>query len=421
MTASAVMRPIETATDRPSAVRSIVQRYVVTLIVLSAVVAAAPSFLPPAHAPARPRMAMDGLFGNWLQWDAWWYVAIAEHGYTYRPRHMSAVAFFPVYPLVVRGLATTLPGGVPVIALLVTTVCGLASLLLFHRWCAARLSPRAALLAVSALAFYPYAWFLYGTAYSDAVFLVLVLSAFLALEADRPLLAGLIGALATATRPTGIVLVIGLVAVALDRRGFLGGRERSRFRRADAGVLLSVAGLAIWCTWLALRFGNAFAFVETEGARGWNQPPGPHTWFKLSFFDQIRRSPASTWVPLVVQAALFLACIVVVPAVARRFGRGYAIYVLATAVIPAISTSDFMGVGRYLLPAFPVFALVGVALEGRRSAGRFVPALDGRHARSRDRIVRVRLLPDLTELGAPEYCPSESARPAPSASGQLPR
>src|SRR5262245_5653268 len=376
MTAQAVMAPIDTAVERPSAVRAIVRRYVVTLIVLSAVVAAAPSFVPPAHAPARPRMAMDGLFGNWLQWDAWWYVAIAEHGYTYRPKHMSGVAFFPVYPLVVRALAATLPGGVPVMALLVSIVCGLATLLLFHRWCAARLGPGAALLAVGVLAFYPYAWFLYGTAYSDALYLVLVLSAFLALEGDRPILAGLIGAFATATRPTGVVLVIGLVAVALDRRGRLGGTSvRSRFRRSDAGILLSAAGLAIWCTWLAIRFGNAFAFIETEGARGWNQGPGPHTWFKLTFFDHIRQSPPSVWIPLVVQAVMCLAFIAAVPAVARRFGRGYAIYVLATAVVPAISTSDFMGVGRYLLPAFPVFALLAATLERRRLAARYVPAM----------------------------------------------
>src|SRR5262249_48198476 len=158
------------------------------------------------------------------------------------------------YPLAVRAMATTLPGGAPVSALLLTIACGLVTLLLFHRWCSSRLSRRGALLAVAALAFYPYAWFLYGTAYSAALYLVLVLFAFLALEADRPLVAGLIGAVATATRPTGIVLVIGLVAVALDRRGRLGGTTvRSSFRRADAAVLLSLAGVAIWCTWLAIR------------------------------------------------------------------------------------------------------------------------------------------------------------------------
>ena len=77
-------------------------------------------------------------------------------------------------------------------------------------------------------------------------------------------------------------------------------------------------------------------------------------------------------VTLVVQAAVCLAFIAAVPAVTRRFGRGYGIYVLATALIPAFSTADFMGVGRYLLPAFPVFELVGASLERRRFAQHFL-------------------------------------------------
>jgi len=372
----AVLVAVTPERPRPRAERVIVRRFAATVAVLTAVVAAAPLVLPAAHPPPRPRMGLDWLFGNWLQWDGWWYVAIARHGYSYRPGHMSAVAFFPVYPLVVRLVAIPVFGNVPVAALVVSTACGLAALLLFHRWCMRRLGPAAALLAVTALAFYPYAWFLYGTAYSDALFLVFVLGAFLALEADRTVIAGSLGALATATRPTAVVVVIGLVAVALDRRGMIGGRRpRSRLRPADGAVLLSISGLAVWCAWLAIRFGNPFAFIETEGSRGWNQAPGPHTWFKSAFLDHLHRWPASGWLPLVVQGMVCLGFLAAVPAVSRRFGRGYGIYVFATALIPAVSTSDFMGVGRYLLPAFPVFALVGAWLERHRIAQRIVPVM----------------------------------------------
>jgi Gpi18-like mannosyltransferase len=353
----------------------IVRRFFMMLVALTAVVAIAPSVMPSGHAPPRPRMAADWLLGNWLQWDGWWYLAIARHGYTYRPNHMSAVAYFPVYPLAVRAFAVVVPGGIPLAALLVTTASGLAALLLFHRWCARRLSRRAAFLAVTMLAVYPYSWFLYGTAYSDALFLALVIGAFLAVESDRPVLAGLLGAVATATRPTGIVLVIGLISVTLDRQGRLGGdRSRARFRRADSAVLFSVAGLIGWCAWLWIRFGNPFAFIETEGSRGWNQAPGWHTWLKLSFYDHVRRDPFTTSWPLVLQAVACIAFIAAVPAVSRRFGRGYGIYTLAAAVIPAVSTTDFMGVGRYLIPAFPVFALMGATIERRALVRTLVPA-----------------------------------------------
>jgi hypothetical protein len=47
----------------------------------------------------------------------------------------------------------------------------------------------------------------------------------------------------------------------------------------------------------------------------------------------------------------------------RRFGAGYGIYVAAAVLVPAVSTDDFMGTGRYMLAAFPVFALVGSTLS----------------------------------------------------------
>lgn len=40
--------------------------------------------------------------------------------------------------------------------------------------------------------------------------------------------------------------------------------------------------------------------------------------------------------------------------------------VLALAAMPAISVSTFMGVGRYLIPCFPAFALFGEWLYRRR-------------------------------------------------------
>jgi hypothetical protein len=100
-----------------------------------------------------------------------------------------------------------------------------------------------------------------------------------------------------------------------------------------------------------------------------------HTWSKAAFIDHLRGSPPAAWLPLAIQAVMCVVFITAVPFVTRRFGRGYGIYVLATALIPAISTSDFMGVGRYLLPAFPVFALVGTALEPRRVARRLLPGM----------------------------------------------
>jgi hypothetical protein len=63
---------------------------------------------------------------------------------------------------------------------------------------------------------------------------------------------------------------------------------------------------------------------------------------------------------------LVLGGLALVPAVQRRFGWAYALYVLGVCGMALIGTKDFMGSGRYLLSAFPLFAVVGDLLCQRR-------------------------------------------------------
>jgi hypothetical protein len=350
--APAVVRPTDGLSDQ-----RVVGVHAAILGSLTAVVAIAPQLLRHPNAPARVRVLGDPVLGGWVRWDGWWYIAIARHGYTYQPHHMSSVAFFPVYPLVVRFLTWWTPGQQPFAAVAVTATCGAIAFVLFHRWCRRRMAAHASAAALGVLAIYPFAWFLYGAAYSDALYLVLVLAAFLLLENDKTVGSGIVGAVATATRPTGITLVVGLVAVAADRSRT---DQRSRARRVG-GVLLSLLGLLAWCAWLGIRFGNPLAFIETEGAPGWNQPAGFHTWLKLDLFHRLSSLPWPEAAEITLQIGIAVAFVAAVGLVHRRLGTGYAIYTAAVIAFPVTSSADFLGVGRYLLPAFPVFALAGAA------------------------------------------------------------
>jgi len=138
------------AGDRVTSVR-IVRRHVTGFAALTAVVAMAPRLLYHPNAPTRMRVLADPLLGGWLRWDGWWYVAIARSGYTYRPHHMSSVAFFPTYPLIVRVVSTVAPGGAALAAIATTLAAGSVSLVLLYRWCARRMSPRAANATVIAM------------------------------------------------------------------------------------------------------------------------------------------------------------------------------------------------------------------------------------------------------------------------------
>ncbi|HJY24055.1 MAG TPA: hypothetical protein VJ649_00085, partial [Actinomycetes bacterium] len=202
------------------------------------------------------------------------------------------------------------------------------------------------------------------------LFLVAALGAFLLLERGHPWLAGLVGALASAGRPVGVVVVVGLVIRAVElaaarrnepvsspRAAVLGAIRAVRFR--DAGVLLSALGLIAWLSYLWVRFDEPLAFAEVESAPGWDLDPGPRTWFKVAFFGTLVLGPYSGIPRLLIPAIFVLVALVLVYWVRRRFGWGYAAYAFLAVAIPAFSTRDFMGTGRYLIAAFPVLAVVG--------------------------------------------------------------
>lgn len=250
------------------------------------------------------------------------------------------------------------------------------------------MAPGAALTALVVLLVYPYAWFLFGAIYGDALFILAILAAFMLLEHDHPIWAGVAGALATGTRPVGVALVVGLVAVVAFKRQVVAredGRLQlhlERFRRSDAGVLLSVTGLIGWMAYLWVRFGEPLAFQQVQQAPGWDQGGGPRTWFKLTFLGRLRRVPEyvgnyfdlgtdSAWRDLlytcgiILQAVLIVGAVLLLWVVWKRFGWGYAIYAACVLAIPLLGTKDFQGTGRYVLAAFPCFAAFGLLLYDR--------------------------------------------------------
>jgi hypothetical protein len=331
------------------------------------------------HSSTAPLIPFDGneVVGGWCRFDCGWYVNIADHGYfDADPPQQSSVAYFPGYPLVARPVAALLDN-TPLALVVVTWLAGFAALLLFARWCASRMRRRTAMLAVACFALYPYAWYLYGAGYGDALFLAFAIGAFLLLEDDHPVVAGLAGAAAAATRPIGIAVAAGLVLRAIERRGGLprrGGRgwlarlgvparvDLRRIRPRDAGVLLAPLGLAAWSGYLWARFDDPFAYSTVQAA--WGQAEGPRTWFKIAFTEEMLNGTRTGYRNLI-QAALVLLALVAVPFVARRISAAYGGYVLVAVALPALSTRDFFGMGRYLLGAFPLFALAGLLLAER--------------------------------------------------------
>lgn len=341
-------------------------------------------------------------FDAFARWDSGWYHSIADRGYFYAgPDQQSSVAFFPAYPTAMRIVGTVLGGQLAVGGILVTLAAGVGIAVLFHRWVAAVLGDRTAHLALALLLTYPFAFYLFGVIYSDALFVMAVLAAFALLERERPVLAGLVGIVATAGRPVGIALVVGLALRALEIRGVLPGSRPAAFvhhptpfaeprgsriplvprrlqlralRPADAGVLLSVLGLVAFCVLLWVRFGDPLAFTRVSAAPGWGKAINGETFLKLHLFRLLESyglNIVTFW--LVVQGLYAVAALALVPAVIRRFGWGYGAYLFVSVGIAFASTRDFIGMGRYVLAGFPAFAAAADLLLGLASRHRSLP------------------------------------------------
>jgi hypothetical protein len=221
-----------------------------------------------------------GWLGNLLaapaaRWDANWYLVIAHYGYHpgLGAYTASRDAFFPLYPLGIGALGAL---GVPAVAGGVVLSIGALALALYglHRLTALELGePGTRLpgrerdvtrLAVYVCALAPMAFFL-SAVYSESLYLVLSIALFWSARQGRWGYVGVLGALAGATRSTGLVLALPAVML------YLYGPRRDRvadFARAGRARLLPRYRLRREALWLALLPAGAVAYGAYLGLAG---------------------------------------------------------------------------------------------------------------------------------------------------------
>ncbi|MFN8016874.1 MAG: hypothetical protein U0P45_01990 [Acidimicrobiales bacterium] len=325
------------------------------------------------------RFYLDG----WSQFDGPEYQKIAQHGYSYTPGQRSNIVWFPLYPNLLRWTHHLVVHDYLLAGILVSLVAGAAAVCLYWRWLDQRgIHGTARVLAFLVGCLYPYGWYLYGVVHSDSLFLALAVGAFLLVERRHLVWAGVVGGLATATRPTGMALIPALVAFGFIRDGVLsvpdGQRglaarfalptrfDRTKLRAATFGPMLVVGGVLAWMAYLGVRWGDPLAFKTNQTV----YHPGDLPLLKrafvvhwLHFGDQPSITLTTTG-----QALVALVVVLCIPAVCRRFGFAYGLYLAVLVAIPTVSTEDFMGTGRYMIAAFPAWAYLGERLAERSPA-----------------------------------------------------
>ncbi len=297
--------------------------------------------------------ATNNGFGIWNHWDGPHFLEIAATGYG-PPSDPARIVLFPLYPASIVLLEPLFaPLDAAMLSSLIATVLAAVGLYQLVRLD----SPQGvARLSVIAMAVFPTAY-AFVAPYSEALFLALSVWAFVAVRRDQMMTAGILGALAAATRIQGVFIAPALLIEYLVLR-----------RRIDKDIFWIFfvgSGLLLYLGINWYYFHDPLYFVQVQKTTFFVQNTMP--WEALtSLWNRVSAgwgTPENleSWVtvalaPLV--SFVFLAVVTVWAAISKRSRPSYAVYT-AISLIAFSSLSWPISVPRYILGVFPIFIAIG--------------------------------------------------------------
>ena len=290
----------------------------------------------------------------WSRWDAQHYLAIATIGY-----HGKDIAFFPLYPLLIR-IVGNLIGDHVVAGLIISNLAFFVALGYLYALTKKEFGDEpTAFHAVFYIAIFPTAVF-FSAIYTESLFLALTVASVYYARRGNYITSGIIGALAALTRVEGVLVALPLLYEVW--RGWREGQRTALFRGA-IGLALVPTGLLLYMTYLYALVGDPMAFQKIQ--IDWNR----HLSFPwVSVYNTIHQiaihplastTTANHLIELIFTTAFFVLMIVSF----RVLRPSYAWYFAASLLVP-MSTSSLMSMPRFELVMFPAFMLL--ALWGRR-------------------------------------------------------
>ncbi len=343
---------------------------------------------PAPWAQRLPRLAepfhgvLAHVFNPWAVWDGVWFVKVAADGYT---ANDGTVAFFPLYPLIVRWVGIVFDNNLVLAGIVVSLACYFAAVYFLYRLVAARYSARVAYRTCLYLSIFPTAFF-WQAVYSESMFLMLSVACILWSTEGRWKLAGLAGLAAALTRSAGFLLIVPMAMCYYEQRDW-------KLRRTDsaaASLLMIPEGLMVWMAYLSLGFGKPLLFAQVQDQwRRYVAVPTFALWKGLEAAFQGARQlisgqtsrlywPASqpgAVVPLAVANLVNLTS-VVIAALAICYGlrrlplalSAYAIVTIGYPLLFPATSMPLMSMPRFVLAAFPIFMSMALFTDRRPRA-----------------------------------------------------
>jgi hypothetical protein len=277
------------------------------------------------------------------RWDSAFYLEIARHGYSLTVGEPSSVAFFPLYPLLLK-VGAVFIGDLVLTGTLLSQLFLLIAIVVFHRFTLDHLDEATAKRATLLLCVFPTSFF-FSAVYTESLYLLCAVSSFAAARRGQWAWAGFAALLAGGTRVVGAVLCLALLLEYL--------RARPRAPWGWVWAIVPLLAPLSFSLFLARVYGDPIAFWSVQSSFGRTGfDPLDAIWRDL---EPLFRGVFAWNVPLDLGSLLFV--LLLTPTVYRRLGAGYAVFAAFSVLIPLLSGTGSLS--RYALVAFPAFIVVG--------------------------------------------------------------
>lgn len=322
-----------------------------------------------AYAYEFSKYGLSSFFNKMASFDGVHYLGISENGYL---NTGLVQAFFPFYPFLMRSVYFFVNNHL-ISGLIISHVFALLSFYAFYYLVKMDTGKKIAKLSLIVFAFFVSSFYL-RSLYSESLFLTLIFACLIAGKKKLYFVAGLLGALASATRVVGIFIWPSLLLLV-----FL--QDRTKFW-AYLAVSLSALGLLAYMAYLYKYFADPLYFFHVQEQFGASRQSSqlvsyPRVvWRYLKIFWTVRPIDWKFYAYAQEFLLSLLSLAGLIMASWETFKKkiklnwAYLFFAWTVYILPTL-TGNFSSMPRYLLACFPLFIYIAIFLERKPWIWRF--------------------------------------------------
>jgi len=298
----------------------------------------------------------------WGVWDSWWYVDVAENGYStiLNSSGQANYVFFPLYPMSMKFLGVIVNAlmnftGVVIgnpyylAGLLISNIALLVSCVYLYKLVKLDDDEETALSSIKYLLLFPTAFILSGV-FSESIFLALLIASFYYAKKGNWYLAGGLGFLLSLSRSLGFLVILPLAYEYLKTKKF-------NYRNIDKEILPLLCiplGLLLFSAYNYYLTGDFLAFGHNQDSYGrfLSNP------LQVLIVNLTQSMTSFIWSASVILTLLLLTVYI------KKIGFSYWLLGMYSIILP-VATGNLICIPRYMLAVFPFFILFAKLSKNR--------------------------------------------------------